>query len=74
MSLIVSGGGMKMGQVIGATNARGEYPTQRRMTPNDLWATMFQHLGIDHDHTSFLDHTGRPMPILPHGTPIAELL
>jgi hypothetical protein len=74
MSMIVSGGGMKMGQVIGATNARGEYPVQRRMTPNDLWATMFQHLGIDHDRTSFLDHTGRPMPILPFGTPIAELL
>ena len=41
-------------------------PDERRMTPNDLWATMFQHLGIDHDHTSFLDHTGRPMPILPY--------
>jgi hypothetical protein len=73
MSLIVSGGGFRMGQVIGATNARGEHPVERRMTPNDLWATMFQHLGINHDHTSFLDHTGRPMPILPYGTPIAEL-
>ncbi len=74
MSLIVSGGGMKMGQVIGATNARGEYPIERRMTPNDLWATMFHHLGVDHDRTSFIDHSGRPMPILPYGTPIAELL
>ncbi len=74
MSMIVSGGGMRMGQVIGATNSRGEYPTQRRMSPNDLWATMFHHLGIDHNHTSFIDHTGRPMPILPHGEPIAELL
>jgi Protein of unknown function (DUF1501) len=73
MSLIVSGGGMKMGQIIGATNSRGEFPTERRMTPNDLWATMFAHLGIDHNHT-FVDHTGRPMPILPYGTPIAELL
>jgi hypothetical protein len=43
------------------------------MTPNDLWATMFQHLGIDYNHTSYLDHTGRPMPILASGTPIAEL-
>jgi len=74
MSLIVSGGGMRMGQVIGATNARGEVPVERRMTPNDLWATMFQHLGIDYNNTHFLDHTGRPMPILPYGTPIAELL
>jgi hypothetical protein len=34
---------------------------------------MFRHLGIDHAHTSFLDHTGRPMPVLPYGRPIAEL-
>ena len=74
MSMIVSGGGMKMGQVIGATNARGEYPVQRRMSPNDLWATMFRHLGVDYKNTSFLDHSGRPMPMLPYGTPIAELL
>jgi hypothetical protein len=74
MSLIVSGGGMRMGQVIGSTNSRGEQPRDRPMTPNDLWATMFQHLGIDYNHTSYLDHTGRPMPILPGGTPIAELM
>jgi hypothetical protein len=65
--------GVRMGQVIGSTNSRGEQPRDRPLTPNDLWATMFQHLGIDHNHTSFLDHTGRPMPILPYGTPIAEL-
>ena len=34
---------------------------------------LFQHLGIDYNHTSYLDHTGRPMPILPGGAPIAEL-
>jgi hypothetical protein len=34
---------------------------------------MFRHLGIDHERTSFLDHSGRPMPILPYGTPIKEL-
>jgi uncharacterized protein (DUF1501 family) len=74
MSLLVSGGGMRTGQVVGSTNSRGEHPKDRPLTPNDLWATMFQHLGIEHAHTAFLDHTGRPMPILPYGTPIAELL
>jgi hypothetical protein len=64
---------MRTGQVIGSTNSRGEEPRDRPLTPNDLWATMFRHLGIDHAHTSFLDHTGRPMPILPYGTPIEEL-
>jgi hypothetical protein len=74
MSVLVAGGGLKVGQVIGSTNSKGEHPKDRPLTPNDLWATMFRHLGIDHHNTSFLDHTGRPMPILPHGEPIAELI
>jgi hypothetical protein len=71
--MIVSGGGMRTGQIIGATNSRGEYPVERPLSPNDLWATVYQHLGIDHTH-SFLDHQGRPMPILPFGDAIEELL
>ena len=74
MSMLVSGGGMRTGQVVGSTNSRGEHPRERPLTPNDLWATMFRHLGIDYAHTSFLDPSGRPMPILPYGEPIAELL
>jgi hypothetical protein len=73
MSVLVSGAGMRTGQVIGSTNARGEHPHERRLSPNDLWASMFQHLGIDYANTSFPDHSGRPMPILPYGTPIHEL-
>jgi hypothetical protein len=73
MSLIVSGGGLRMGQVIGSTNARGEHPKDRPLSPNDLWATMFRHLGIDYEH-NLIDHTGRPLPILPDGAPIAELI
>jgi hypothetical protein len=65
---------MRMGQVVGSTNAKGERPKDRPLTPNDLWATMFRHLGIDHDNTFFIDHRGRPMPILPFGEPIKELL
>lgn len=74
MSMLVCGGGMRTGQVVGSTNARGENPKDRPLTPNDLWATMFRHLGIDYQNTSFLDPSGRPMPILPYGDPIAELL
>ena len=73
MSLLVSGGGMRTGQVIGSTNPKGEHPQDRPLTPNDLWATMYRHLGID-GNVSFPDHSGRPMPILPDGEPIAELL
>jgi hypothetical protein len=73
MSVLVSGGGLRMGQVIGSTNAKGEHPQERPLSPNDLWATVLAHLGIDHVHTSFPDHRGRPMPILPDGAPIAGL-
>jgi len=73
MSLIVSGGGLRMGQVVGSTDSQGQRPKDRPLTPNDLWATVFRHLGIDHTH-AFPDHSGRPMPILPFGEPIAELL
>lgn len=73
MSLLVSGGGMRTGQIVGATNSKGEYPVRRPLSPNDLWATVYRHLGIDYTE-SLLDYSGRPMPILPFGQPIAELL
>jgi hypothetical protein len=72
MSVLVFGGGMRTGQVIGATSTKGEYPVDRPLTPNDLWATVFRHLGIDTSH-AFPDLHGRPMPILPFGEPIREL-
>jgi hypothetical protein len=73
MSMLVTGGGMRTGQVIGQTNSKGEEPKDRPLTPNDLWATVYRHLGIDYTKT-FPDHTGRPMHILPFGEPIEELL
>ncbi len=73
MSMLLCGGGMRHGQVIGSTDARGERPKDRPLSPNDLWATMYRHLGIDPTH-EFLDGRGRPMPILPFGEPIRELL
>jgi Protein of unknown function (DUF1501) len=72
-SIVVSGGGFPMGQVIGSTTSKAETPKDRPLTPNDLWATVFQHLKIDYRTASFLDSTGRPMPMLTDGTPIREL-
>ncbi|HAY78812.1 MAG TPA: DUF1501 domain-containing protein [Planctomycetaceae bacterium] len=72
MSFIVAGGGMRTGQVIGATNTRGEEPVSRPLSPNDLWASVYKHLGINYDD-SFPDFSGRPMPILPFGDSIDEL-
>lgn len=71
-SALVSGGGLRMGQVVGATNSKAEFPTEKPFTPQDLLATVYQHLGIDPSR-SFLDHSGRPIAILSDGKPIAEL-
>ncbi len=73
MSVFLSGGGMKMGQVIGATNRRGEEPIERIMDSNCLLATIYDRFGID-TATSYLTNAGRPIPILTTGQPIAELL
>ena len=71
-SALVSGGGLEMGQVIGATNSKGEYPTERPLSPQDLLATIYRHLGVDTER-SFVDFAGRPIPILSGGEPIREL-
>lgn len=73
MALLTFGGGMRTGQIVGSTNSKGEHPKDRPLTPNDLWATVYRHLGID-DQRTFPDYQGRPMPILPFGSPISELL
>jgi hypothetical protein len=72
-SILVSGA-CKTGVIVGSTTARAEVPKERPMTPNDLWATVFTHLDIDYKLTSFLDGTGRPMPMLPYGEVIGELV
>jgi hypothetical protein len=73
MSILVSGGGLNMGQVIGSTTAKGETPKDRPLRPVDLLATVYQFLGID-TQREYLDHTGRPLAILPDGQPIPELV
>jgi Protein of unknown function (DUF1501) len=71
-SALVSGGGLRVGQVVGSTNARGEYPSTRPYTPQDLLATIYRHLGIDPSH-AIVDASGRPTAILFEGRPIPEL-
>jgi uncharacterized protein DUF1501 len=73
MSILVSGGGMKMGQVVGSTNSLGEHPDERPLTPGNFLETVYRHLGIDTSQ-EFLDHTGRPLRILDPAEPITELL
>lgn len=72
-SALVAGGGLRTGQVVGATNSRGEFPAERPLTPKDLLATIYRHLGVD-PSTSFTDFSGRPFPILAEGEAIRELI
>ena len=70
---LLSGGGLQMGQVVGATNHRSEHPVECPYTPQDLLATIYRHLGIDYGRT-FNDFSGRPVHILSEAKPIRELL
>jgi hypothetical protein len=73
MTVLLAGGGLKMSQVVGATDARGEELSRRAMNSNCLLATIYHRFGIDVNHT-YHDRTGRPIPILQEGEAIAELL
>jgi hypothetical protein len=73
MSVLFSGGGLRMGQVVGATDARAEAPKLRPLKPQDVLATVYHVLGIDY-HQVFHDASQRPIPILSEGEPIAELV
>lgn len=73
MSILMAGGGLKVGQVIGNSNANGEVPASRPVSPTDVLATIYRHLGIELTrHT--VTNAGRPIPLLPDGAPISELL
>ncbi|MGE0608460.1 MAG: DUF1501 domain-containing protein [Pirellulales bacterium] len=73
MSVLFSGGGLKMGQTIGTTDARAEYPSSKPYTPGCVLSTMYHVLGIDYHH-AFYDQARRPMAILAEGQPIEELI
>lgn len=71
MSILISGGGMPMGQVIGSTDDIGARPATRALDPQDFLATIYKYLGINHE-LHLPDPAGRPIA-LTNGKPIAEL-
>ncbi len=73
-SLLFAGGGMRTGQVIGATDRNGAEAVERRVGVSDFLATIYRHLGIQTTGLQFPDFSGRPIPVPADGTPIAELL
>ncbi len=73
MSVLIAGGGFSRGQIIGASNARGERPRSRPVLPQDLMATLYHQLGIDPE-TAFANRIGQPIKIGSNGQVISELL
>ena len=70
---VMAGGGLRTGQVVGASDARGEQVHGRPITPQMMMATLYQTLGINPDLT-MPNNTGRPMYLLDNREPIRELL
>ena len=72
MFCLIGGGGVQGGRVVGSTDALGQRPATRPLTPSNLHATIYQVLGVD-PHLSLTDHTGRPIAVLDDPAPIHEL-
>jgi hypothetical protein len=73
MSALIAGGGLKMGQAIGTTNAHGEIPKDRAYKAQNVLATIYRAMGIDPSKT-FPNGNGRPMYILDERDPVTELI
>ena len=72
-TLALSGGGLKMGQVVGESTPKAEVPKSHPIRPQDLMATVFHVLGLD-PHLQFTNQAGRPVYMLEEGRPISELV
>jgi uncharacterized protein (DUF1501 family) len=71
---LLSGGGFRMGQVIGATDARASVPKGNPYYPRDVLATLYRFLGYPPDETTIPDLQGRPVHLVEGARPVVELL
>jgi len=73
---LLAGGGLQTGVVVGATNARAEHATERPVHFQEIFATLYHTLGIDVEHTTINDLTGRPQYLVDHTQyrPLPELV
>lgn len=71
---LLAGGGMKSGQVIGATDRWGGEANDRPVDFQEVFATLYNRLGIDASNTTIEDLTGRPRYLVEGFQPIRELI
>ncbi|MCA9113644.1 MAG: DUF1501 domain-containing protein [Planctomycetaceae bacterium] len=72
-TLALAGGGLKMGQTIGESDAKASVPASSPYSPQDLMATIFGVLGFD-PKTQLTNQAGRPVYLIEEGRPIPELM
>jgi uncharacterized protein (DUF1501 family) len=73
-SVLMGCGSMAMGQVIGRSSRRGEEVVERPISPQDVAATVYHHLGINARAVTFRDALDRPLALIDSGEPIRELV
>ncbi len=69
----LGGGGIKTGQIVGATNKLGEFVIDSPVSPQDLAATIYHALGVPLTRW-FKTQDGRPIELLPEGRPVRQLI
>ncbi|HIN95652.1 MAG TPA: DUF1501 domain-containing protein, partial [Planctomycetes bacterium] len=70
---LLAAGGMQGGQVIGTTNRYAEEPIDRPVHFQEVFATLYQNLGIDPTRTTLTDLTGRPRYLMDDFRPLPEV-
>lgn len=71
-SAALAGGPVKGGRVVGSSDSKGAFPLKKPKHPQDVLATMYRHLAMDVEK-AYVNKSGRPITVLPFGTPIGEL-
>jgi hypothetical protein len=72
---LLAGGGLRTGQVIGATNKNAEHAVQRPVTFQEVFATLYANLGMNLSEVREFDPNGRPQyPVEPGTEPMREVL
>jgi hypothetical protein len=72
MFMLMAGGKVRGGQVLGASDENATQPADKGFSPDDVAASFYQNLGIDHTK-EYHSSTGRPITIVRDGNPIREL-
>ncbi|WLD13077.1 DUF1501 domain-containing protein [Planctellipticum variicoloris] len=71
---LLAGGGMRTGQVIGATDRLGGSIAERPVHFGEVFATLYKNLGLDPQAFALRDLAGRPQPLVDHWKPLPELV